>query len=45
LKPHPHPAQAAKWNAADYAANSVVQQTWARELMAKLNLSRQRKHS
>jgi trans-aconitate 2-methyltransferase len=31
-------AQTAKWNAADYAANSVVQQTWARELIAKLNL-------
>ncbi|HEY5232692.1 MAG TPA: methyltransferase domain-containing protein [Verrucomicrobiae bacterium] len=30
--------QAAKWNAADYAANSVVQQAWARELIAKLNL-------
>ena len=28
----------AKWNAADYAANSVVQQTWARELIARLNL-------
>jgi len=28
----------AKWNAADYAANSAVQQTWARELIAKLNL-------
>jgi trans-aconitate 2-methyltransferase len=28
----------AKWNAADYAANSVVQQTWARELIAKLHL-------
>jgi trans-aconitate 2-methyltransferase len=27
-----------EWNAADYAANSVVQQTWARELIAKLNL-------
>jgi trans-aconitate methyltransferase len=27
-----------KWNAADYAANSSVQQTWARELIAKLNL-------
>jgi trans-aconitate 2-methyltransferase len=27
-----------KWNAADYAANSVVQQAWARELIAKLNL-------
>lgn len=31
-------SQTAKWNAADYAANSVVQQTWARELMAKLSL-------
>jgi trans-aconitate 2-methyltransferase len=30
--------QPAKWNAADYAANSVVQQIWARELIAKLNL-------
>jgi trans-aconitate 2-methyltransferase len=28
----------AKWNPAGYAANSVVQQTWARELIAKLNL-------
>ena len=28
----------ARWNAADYAANSVVQQTWARELIARLNL-------
>ncbi|HEU6446840.1 MAG TPA: methyltransferase domain-containing protein [Verrucomicrobiae bacterium] len=27
-----------KWNAADYAANSVVQQSWAREIIAKLNL-------
>lgn len=27
-----------KWNAADYAANSVVQQSWARELIAKLDL-------
>ena len=31
-------ADPAKWNAADYAANSVVQQTWARELMARLKL-------
>lgn len=31
-------APAAKWNAADYAANSVVQQTWARELIARLKL-------
>jgi trans-aconitate methyltransferase len=31
-------SQKTKWNAADYAANSVVQQTWARELIAKLNL-------
>ncbi len=30
--------QPVKWNAADYAANSTVQQTWARELIAKLNL-------
>lgn len=30
--------QPAKWNAADYAANSVVQQTWARELIARLKL-------
>ena len=30
--------QPAKWNAADYAANSVVQQAWARELIAKLKL-------
>jgi trans-aconitate 2-methyltransferase len=27
-----------EWNAADYAANSAVQQAWARELIAKLNL-------
>jgi trans-aconitate methyltransferase len=27
-----------KWNAADYAANSAVQQSWARELIAKLKL-------
>jgi trans-aconitate methyltransferase len=26
------------WNAADYAANSAVQQAWARELIAKFNL-------
>jgi len=30
--------KSAKWNPADYAANSVVQHTWARELIAKLNL-------
>ncbi len=30
--------QSARWNAADYAANSAVQQTWARELIAQLNL-------
>lgn len=35
----PKPSSAkAKWNAADYAANSVVQQAWARELIAKLKL-------
>ena len=28
----------AKWDAAEYAANSVVQQTWARELIGKLGL-------
>ena len=27
-----------KWNAADYAANSAVQQIWARELIAQLQL-------
>lgn len=27
-----------KWNAAAYAANSAVQQSWAREILAKLNL-------
>jgi trans-aconitate 2-methyltransferase len=26
-----------EWNAADYAANSVVQQIWARELITRLN--------
>ena len=31
-------APAAEWNAAAYAANSVVQHTWARELMARLDL-------
>ena len=30
--------QTAKWNAADYAANSVIQQTWARELITQLKL-------
>ena len=34
----PKIAQSAKWNAADYAANSTVQQSWARELIAKLRL-------
>ena len=28
----------ARWNAAEYAANSVVQQSWARELIARLQL-------
>ena len=28
----------AKWDAAEYAANSAVQQTWARELIAQLKL-------
>ncbi|HEV2691870.1 MAG TPA: methyltransferase domain-containing protein [Verrucomicrobiae bacterium] len=30
--------QSAKWNAAEYAANSAVQQSWARELIARLKL-------
>jgi trans-aconitate methyltransferase len=38
LKLRPPPASPAKWNAADYAANSVVQQTWARELISGLKL-------
>jgi trans-aconitate methyltransferase len=32
------PAATTKWNAAEYAANSSVQQAWARELIAKLGL-------
>ncbi|MCU0782740.1 MAG: methyltransferase domain-containing protein [Verrucomicrobia bacterium] len=32
------PANTTKWNAADYAANSAVQQVWARELIAKVKL-------
>jgi trans-aconitate methyltransferase len=32
----PSASHNAKWNAADYAANSSVQQSWARELIAKL---------
>ena len=32
------PAKKIEWNAAEYAANSVVQQAWARELIARLNL-------
>ena len=32
------PTKATQWNAADYAANSIVQQTWARELIARLKL-------
>ena len=31
-------SSSAKWNAAAYAANSAVQQTWARELIARLQL-------
>jgi trans-aconitate 2-methyltransferase len=31
-------AKPAKWNAADYAANSSAQHAWARELIAKLQL-------
>jgi trans-aconitate methyltransferase len=32
------PTNKTKWNAADYAANSAVQQAWARELLAHLKL-------
>ena len=32
----PPPDSSVKWNAADYAANSSVQQSWARELIAKI---------
>jgi trans-aconitate methyltransferase len=32
------PTKQIAWNAADYAANSTVQQTWARELIARLKL-------
>jgi trans-aconitate methyltransferase len=31
-------SSALQWNAADYAVNSAVQQTWARELIAQLHL-------
>jgi trans-aconitate 2-methyltransferase len=34
----PKIVQSTKWNAADYAANSTVQQSWARELITKLKL-------
>ena len=34
----PSPSPAAKWNAADYAANSAVQLAWARELIGSLHL-------
>jgi trans-aconitate methyltransferase len=38
LKPPRCQAPVTTWNAADYAANSAVQQSWARELIAKLGL-------
>ena len=31
-------SQPIKWNAADYAANSIVQQNWERELISGLKL-------
>ncbi len=34
----PTKKRAARWNASDYAANSSVQQAWARELIAQLHL-------
>lgn len=37
-KPRRQAAPAAQWNAAAYAANSAVQQGWARELIARLQL-------
>ncbi|HEY3762196.1 MAG TPA: methyltransferase domain-containing protein [Verrucomicrobiae bacterium] len=38
LKKSEKKASSAKWNAADYAANSVVQQAWAREVIGRLDL-------
>lgn len=39
MRPMSRPAASTtEWNAAAYAANSVVQQTWARELIARLHL-------
>ena len=38
MKTPRRPISSAQWNAAEYAANSAVQQTWARELLARLNL-------
>jgi trans-aconitate 2-methyltransferase len=38
LKQPRRQVQSATWNAAAYAANSTVQQSWARELIAGLNL-------
>lgn len=32
------PKKSIQWNAAEYAANSAVQQTWAREVIARLHL-------
>lgn len=37
-KPRRESAPPAKWNAADYATHSEVQQGWAREVMARLRL-------
>ena len=34
----PDKKNSCQWDAADYAANSVVQQSWARELIARLEL-------
>lgn len=36
--PHSPRAKSARWNPADYAANSSAQQSWARELIVKLQL-------
>jgi trans-aconitate methyltransferase len=37
-RPRRSAAPAARWNAADYAAHSAVQQGWAREIIARLQL-------
>lgn len=38
MKSPRHQTSVATWNAADYAANSAIQHSWARELIARLHL-------